>query len=388
MNSIHAMTDLSSLPKPVVVEETSAELVLSQLKELFLTLEPKYELIHEDDPVMKLLEAFAYRELHLRIRINEAARANLLSFAKAGDLDQLASFYDTTRLENETDDELRFRVQLKAMGWVGNAPYYKYWALSSSPLVKDVAVYSPDHPNHYNMGGRVYVAVMSKEGNGTPSPQLMQSVREVLTSQEVKVLGDILAVEAAVARPINFAIKVYLLPGTPFATFEALEDKLRAAFAERQGLGFDVTRSWIISVLHVTGVHRVEVGYPIPAVTAIPPNEFPVINSLHIAFGGFADTEPSNSDAMEDARLRRLLYDYYLQYAVANQRTMAQIIADLVYAPVTGILQPTIQGLAQHLNITTAKNDKGDWLPEAEIALLIHRRLQPMYEAGRVILVG
>lgn len=385
--SLSTPPDLSALPAPAVVEKPDAQVILSELKALLATLAPTIDLTHEDDPVVKMLELFAYRELILRERINEAARANLLAFATGSDLDQLAAFYAVERLEEEADAALRLRVQLRATGWVGNWQYYKYHALTASALVKDAAVYSPDHPNYYNMGGRVYVAVMSHELNGIPSPTLMQTVRTYLVRKDIKVLTDLLVVEAAVARPIAFSAKVYLLPDTPYAVFAGLDAKFRAAFAERQALGFDITRSWIISVLHVPGVHRIEVAYPAPAVTAIPPNEFPVIASTNFAFSGFADQEAADVAAMEDSRLRRTLYDYYLRYAVEKLRTVAQIKADLAEADAPGILQPTTRGLASYLRITNAQTPEGEWLPEDEVAFLIHERLQPMYQAGKVLTI-
>ena len=382
---INQFINLPSLPPPSVVEALDAEDILAEVKTLFLTLEPNYELIHEDDPVMKLLQLVAYRELVWRTRVNEAARANVLSFSKGTDLDHLAAFYAVERLTGETDDELRYRVQLKAMGWVGTWAYYKFWAKTASLNVADAAVYSPNHGNGYNMGGRVYVAVMSKDNEGIPSPQLVQQVRSVLASDSVRILTDILSVEAAAARIIDVTARVTLKPHTPYDVFLGLAETLRAAWTAVAGLGYDIARSWLDSILQVTGVHNVDVVSPAIKVTVVAPNEFPVIGSLNLVFSGFSDYEGAEIDDTERRRLNRLLYDYYLQYAVEQRRTHAQLIADLAEKDAPGIIQPTIRGLAGYLRITNIRDEDEEFLPEDEIAFLIHRRLIPMYEAGSVL---
>lgn len=383
--SIHTLVNLSSLPKPQVVETPQAEDILAELKALFLALEPNYELIHEDDPVMKLLELFAYRELILRERINEAARATLLSFSSAHDLEHLGSFYDVARLVGETDADFRYRIQLKAMGWVGNHAYYKFWTLSADVRVYDAAVYSPNHNNSYNMGGRVYIAVMSKENNSIPSPQLMDAVRDVVLSDQVRVLTDIVTVEPAVARVANISARITLLPSSTYDVFLSLEPLLRKRWAEESGLGWDITTSWLMDVLHEPGVHDVQIISPTMRVTRIPPNEFPVLGNVQLSFGGFSDYEGAAVDDMEHRRLERLMYDFYLQYAVQNLRTQEQIMDDLAEKDRPGVLQPTVRGLANYLRITNIKNDDGTFIAEDEICFLIRRALEPMYQAGTVI---
>ncbi|MGV5943123.1 baseplate assembly protein, partial [Escherichia coli] len=52
----------------------------------------------ESEPVTKLLQENAYRELLLRQRINEAAQAVMVAYAMGGDLDQIAANYNVKRL--------------------------------------------------------------------------------------------------------------------------------------------------------------------------------------------------------------------------------------------------------------------------------------------------
>ncbi|MDB0554564.1 baseplate assembly protein, partial [Ralstonia solanacearum] len=80
----------------------------------------------ESEPVTKLLQENAYRELVWRQRVNDAARAVMLAFAEGDDLEQLAANFDVQRLTitpaddstvpptpavMEGDDSLRERAQ-------------------------------------------------------------------------------------------------------------------------------------------------------------------------------------------------------------------------------------------------------------------------------------
>ena len=85
--------NLSELGTPSVVEELSLPDILNQMKTKFIEIAPEFTAYVESDPLIKLMEVTAYRELLLRQRINQAAKANLLAFATGTDLDSLATFY-------------------------------------------------------------------------------------------------------------------------------------------------------------------------------------------------------------------------------------------------------------------------------------------------------
>ena len=103
--------NLSDLETPQIIEELSLNEILEQMRDKLISIEPEFSAYLESDPLIKLMEVVAYRELLLRQRINQAAKANLLAFATESDLDHLVAFYGITRKENETDDELRIRTQ-------------------------------------------------------------------------------------------------------------------------------------------------------------------------------------------------------------------------------------------------------------------------------------
>ena len=96
--------ELSDLPLPEIIESLSYETIFGALKDDFKARWPDYSSFLESDPAMKLLEVAAYRELLLRARVNDAARANLLAFAGGSDLDHLASFYGVFRMVIQEED--------------------------------------------------------------------------------------------------------------------------------------------------------------------------------------------------------------------------------------------------------------------------------------------
>jgi len=88
---------LPELPAPGVVEELDFEEILAAMKADLLSRDPAYGELLESDPAMKLLEVCAYRELLLRQRVNEAARAVMVAFAVGSDLDHLAALFGLER---------------------------------------------------------------------------------------------------------------------------------------------------------------------------------------------------------------------------------------------------------------------------------------------------
>ena len=148
--------NLEELGTPSVVEELSLNEILNQMKAKFVEIAPEFTAYVESDPLIKLMEVAAYRELLLRQRINQAAKANLLAFATGTDLDSLASFYGLTRKDGETDEEFRKRIQAKIEGWssAGSKAAYKFHALNSDSRVKEVNADSP-------VPGLVRIAILS-----------------------------------------------------------------------------------------------------------------------------------------------------------------------------------------------------------------------------------
>lgn len=100
---------------PNIVETLKFEEIFSRMKEELVRRNASFSALTESDPAIKILEVAAWRELLLRQRINDAAQANLLAFARGNDLDHLAEFYGVLRKESENDESLRKRVKPKLL---------------------------------------------------------------------------------------------------------------------------------------------------------------------------------------------------------------------------------------------------------------------------------
>lgn len=252
-----SIRELATLPEPGIIETLSFDAVFSDLLRDFQSRYPDYTALLESDPAIKLLEVAAYRELLLRNRINEAARGQMLAFAAGTDLDHLGAFYGVDRLEGEGDKAMRRRTQQRIMGFAngGGADHYRYWALTASPEIADVAVTSP-RPGH------VRISVLSRLGDGAASPELLEAVRAVVLRDDIRVLTDTVHVLAAEIVPVSVAGRIWLYPETVTELLEALPGYLAAEFAATATLGFDITRSWLTGRLHVAGVHKVDLITP------------------------------------------------------------------------------------------------------------------------------
>lgn len=164
MSNGFAAVDLSSLPAPQVVEPLDFETVLAALKADFEARHPDYTATLESDPAMKLLEVAAYREVIVRQRVNDAAKAVMLAFATGSDLDHLGALVPVARNAGETDASYRGRIQLapEAFSTAGPQLGYIWHALSATADIKDVTAVSPSP-------GDVVVTVLSRHGDGGPA---------------------------------------------------------------------------------------------------------------------------------------------------------------------------------------------------------------------------
>lgn len=76
--STFTAVDLSRLPAPTIVETLDFDTIYGQMLAALQALVPAFDATVESDPVIKLLQVAAYRELLLRARVNDAARARFI----------------------------------------------------------------------------------------------------------------------------------------------------------------------------------------------------------------------------------------------------------------------------------------------------------------------
>lgn len=250
--------DLSKLPAPKVIEELDFETIFQDILSDFLEKNPSYSTLLESDPAMILLEVCAYRELALRNRINEAAKATMLAYATGSDLENLAASFGVQKLEGETDDQLRQRIQLapEAFTNAGSIGAYTFHALSASSDIKSVSVKSPNP-------GEVLVTILSKTGDGIASSELIDAVLEKLSEEDIRPLTDQVSVQSAeiVNYSVEAVITVYSGPSSAVVETEA-RAALDKFLDERHAIEKLVAVSGIYDALHVDGVKKVQLISP------------------------------------------------------------------------------------------------------------------------------
>ncbi|MGS3290663.1 baseplate assembly protein [Klebsiella michiganensis] len=270
--------DLSQLPSPTIIEALDFETILAEVKAVMVAAFPADQqsavaaaLGLESEPLNIIAQAMAYRELLLRQRINEGAAACMLSHSTGDDLDNIAANLDTERLTitaatdsadavMESDEALRLRAQaaFEGMSVAGPSAAYEYFARSASGLVADVRATSPSP-------AEVVVAVLSTEGDGTASAELLTAVANAVNDEEVRPLGDRVTVQSAVIVPYEIDATLYLYPGPESEPImNAAMASLRTFLAGNdKKIGRDIVRSAISAALHVQGVQRVVINSPV-----------------------------------------------------------------------------------------------------------------------------
>ncbi len=266
--------DLSSLPAPKVIEELDFETIFQEMLADFKNRKPDYTALLESDPVVIVLEVAAYRELLLRNRINEAAKASMLAKAEGEDLDNLAIvFGGVSRMlidkgnpdatpsvlpTYEDDDRLRLRGYLSSDGFstAGADKAYIFHTLSASSKVKSVNVDTEE-------AGEVLITILSTDGDGTATEELIKEVRDYIRADYRKPLTDNVIVESAEIINYEVKAKIYVYDGLSASIIEeTIKAELKKYLSNRHRIGGVIAQSGIYDALHTEGVQKVELITP------------------------------------------------------------------------------------------------------------------------------
>ena len=261
--------NLNRLPPPQIVEPLDYETVFAELKSDLIARAPhlKAALDLESEDINKVLQVVAYREIVLRQRINDAAKATMLAFAQGSDLDHLSALFNVERAlitpandaatppvpaVYEDDTGLRRRTQLALEGFstAGPSGGYIFHALSADPDVKDVSVTSP-------AAGQVLVTILSKTDDGTAAQGLIDKVNAVLSADDVRPLCDTVSVQGATIKPLTIEAELDIFDGPDASVVLSTALKALVSYLDdNHKLGADITVSGIHSALHIQGAVR------------------------------------------------------------------------------------------------------------------------------------
>lgn len=294
--SAFSAIDLEKLPSPEVVESLDFDTVYSEMLADLHIRWPEFTAELESEPVVKILEVAAYRELILRARINDASKSVMLAFATKNNLEHLAAFFSVERQEVspgdpaaippvlptfENDVRLRQRTQLSLEGHSTAGPVgsYIFHALAADARVKDVDVQSP-------APGDVVVTILSTENNGVPSSTVLDNVRTHLNADDIRPLTDRLTVNAGEIISYQIDAELFLFDGPDSDVVKRRAEKAIQDYVNsRHRLGHDIALSGIYAALHQPGVQHVELTTP-TANIIIQPHQAAWNTRIDISLGG------------------------------------------------------------------------------------------------------
>ena len=270
--------DVEELTPPWIFPDPSADTIFADLKSRMIARNPEYEAALELDSeeITITLQNVAWRLSVHQQDCNEGVLQQLLAFAVDENLDWQGEIKSVgTRhvidpgdkdarppIEPtyESNKDYRRRIQLAPEGYSSAGPIgaYIYHALRADPRVKDAFAYE-------NGDAEIVVPVLSHEGNGVASADLIGVITNALNADKVRPSNDKPIVVSADVP--NFAIDgtlyFYNGPDREVAFMQARE-RLAEFVTSRHRLGDDIPLSGIYAALHIPGVvSRVELRAPI-----------------------------------------------------------------------------------------------------------------------------
>jgi len=274
--------DLTGVPVPDFVETVSYEQIRAAAIAKLVELHPSY-IVLESDPAIKVIEAFCYREMLLRQRINDAARGNIITLAKGHDLEAIGAFSNISPLPDE--DEVRFRARVQQgftrLAAAGPRGAYRAYVMGLSTDIVDVGIHSP-------ASGEVVVTLLAFEETQEASPQeiaigtalfeqpqsgyhilcrsgsdIIAKTRDLLNEDDIRPLTDQVSVRPANILGFDIAAKLVIYPGPDVnLVLTQAKERLYSYLKSLRKVGYDATRSGIIAALNAGGVQNVILTSP------------------------------------------------------------------------------------------------------------------------------
>lgn len=286
--------DLSQLPPPQLIEALDFESYAAATLADFKTRWPEFTVALESEPVVKLIQAFAYRETLLRNRVNKTALAVLLPFARGSDLDHLGSRLQVRRMalgaeprsyltnpeDWEDDERYRRRVALapEALSVAGPAGAYEFHALSFDIAIADAHAYATVENARR---GEINVVVAGHAGADV-SDAVLGGLVNLFAGETLVPATDVPLVRRATVREVDVTQQLVMGRGPdPSLIAATAESAIGAYMAARYKIGHSIYRAGLIAAGKVGGIENVIM--PQPAADEIcGPDEIAVLGALDV----------------------------------------------------------------------------------------------------------
>ncbi|GAB5098711.1 baseplate J/gp47 family protein [Caballeronia sp. HLA56] len=293
--------DLSRLASPDIIETIDFETLFATLKAKFIALVPAEEQVEiaetlklESEPIVRLLQLLAYREMTLRQRVNDAARRIMLAYAIDSDLDHLAALVGIkrqtitpadpekgTQALMEGNADLRTRIQLAPQSFSVAGPEGAYIsrARNAHAHVLDATAISP-------APCEVLVTILSRLGDGAAEPSLIDAVVAALSAADVRPLTDQVTVKSAEIIKYSVRATLTFFSGPDRAVALAEANKAMKRYTEQMHrLGMEVTLDGIYAAARAPGVQKVVLEGPLQGIQASK-TQAPYCTGIELIDGG------------------------------------------------------------------------------------------------------
>ena len=269
--------ELVGLPPPDVLETLDYDSVFGEILAQFRSRYPQYTSIVEGDPGYSVLEAIAWQEVMTRKRINDAARALLITHAVGADLDNLGALFAVTRqivtpsapdadppIEEvlETDERLRDRIINTLESIVpGSYAWYRNYALESDSRVHEALVLKTDP-------GEVTIYVQGIRPNTVPTAEILTAVRAYVNNDARRFICDTVLVSAV--GTVNYTVTATVAVKGGFVPADVLakvQDQFANFAIEREVAGKGIPLSAIYDALVVDEAEAINLTSPTADVT-------------------------------------------------------------------------------------------------------------------------
>jgi phage-related baseplate assembly protein len=159
----------------------------------------------------------------------------------------------------ESDDAFLERIQdaYEGLSVAGPRGAYIFHARSADGRVMDAQAHSPEPCD-------VVVSILSYEGDGTASEDLLNVVRVALNDEEIRPLGDRVTVQSSTIVDYQVTALLHMTsygPGNDQALAQAIAN-VTDFVNRRKRQGWSVWRDKLSSLMHVEGVDHVELTTP------------------------------------------------------------------------------------------------------------------------------
>lgn len=324
MSSVHSgrlsQHDLRELIEQDNPARLDYEIILDECKQTiqdFIQLDPdivnlSITSLPESDPLIKLLEVMAYRELIVRQQMNENKLASHLATASGADLERLAKLINP--LNNHANDDI-LRGELlddyTETHTAGTAEAYNHFAHMALPngILVNTWIETPETGTvdiHLLFHSKLYFdkqALSTGEIEPERAKELedlrsnyLKTVEQYLAREDIRPIGHYLRIHQASAKMYKVVARlgVYNEPGAT-EVLETARQEVWRYITERYQLGATVYRSGILSALHQANVHYILLEDIDPdgerPDVLVAPNQVPLCCLLDITFDNERPTE-------------------------------------------------------------------------------------------------